>query len=129
MVAPISTPPSPVPTLGDDLDWPQAKSKKPIVFAALGALVLIVAIWAIASSSGEPDPAPTVTPHAATPGVKDPMDAPPNNPMDSRGEPPPAKTPPPEPAGDSPSGGDAPSSAPASGDFEDIFKKSVKKER
>jgi hypothetical protein len=116
------------------VDWPQAKSKKPIVFAVLGAVVLIAAIWAIASTSGEAEPTPTVTPQAATPAVEDATGLPaPKNPMDSPRQPAEAAEQDEPESGDAPAGDapaeDMPSTAPPSGNFEDIFKKNVKKDR
>jgi hypothetical protein len=109
--------------LADDVEWPQTKSKKPLVFAVLGALVVGGAIWAISSSSGETEPPAAATPQAATPeapAAQNPMDSPRASPAPSPAEP--------EQASDDEPASDTEGSSPPSGDFADIFKKKVKKD-
>jgi len=109
---------APTAGLTDDLEWPQRRSKKPLIVGAVGVLAVVVVAWLLLSGESEestvPEPVNTQT-QAATPTQTSP--APPATPA-------PQPASPTEPAtADEPSPSQAPAPAAESGDFADLFKK------
>jgi hypothetical protein len=115
MPAAAMPPPMPVAVTGlsDDIDWPQARSKKPLVFGALGVTALVVVAWLLLGGSDEqPTPSAPHTPAATAV-------APPSEPTL-------AATPEPEPEPTTTATDQPAAPSPKGEDFADIFEQSAK---
>jgi hypothetical protein len=111
-----------------DLEWPQARSKKPLIIGAVGLVAVALVAWLLLSGSEEPSVPPSVG--APTEPARTPEAPPPEAP------PPPATPPPTEPTQDQRQPSSAPDTPPTpntgsakGNDFADLFEKGAKGSR
>jgi hypothetical protein len=112
-------------SLSDDIEWPQARSKKPLILGLVGVTAVVLIGWLLASgSSDEPSSSATTVEGATTPAA--PVDVTPPQ----RPEPRPTEA---TPDGGSdeaaPSATTEPSPNKKSGDFADLFEQTAKGSR
>ena len=112
---PTAYAPDPFAVATTDLDFPNPRSKKPLVIAAVVGVLAVIGIGIAIASSSSPPVAPIAAP-PPVPTVERTIEAKPTEPVRD------------EPARDEPSGTDAPATQPQapSGNFSDLFSKGLK---
>ena len=116
----------------NDIEWPQARSKKPLIIGAIGVCAVIVVAWLLLSGPDEPalPPASETPTQPASPPAAPAPEPPPPEPTPAPASPPPE---PPTPAGKSEPPAATPVAPPrpqstgsGKGGFADLFEQGAK---